>query len=1034
MRKVSAGNATITVTSNADNTKSASCSVKVCTAYNTYVNTTKVISFDSKEWYLIEDNSTTFDTGTVTLLSKECVAASKFNSNSSNSYGGSLVEAFVNEYYNQNISEGAKKVVNGNGMFLLTTQQANSITNEEIIKCSQYSETDDNYWWLSSSGNNNSNAACANGTTGKIQNNGNDVSNTYGVRPAIRINLESVIFSSETKKFSINPAILAVTSVSLDKKTVQTIDVDDTVSFTATVSPVYAEDKTVKWSVGGTDSSAIKLYSDASCTVEIGDDVTESLTVYAKGIYPGNATITVTSNADNTKSTSCSVKVCTAYNSYLNTTKVFTFDSKEWYLIEDNSTTFDTGTVTLLSKECVATSKFNSNSSNSYGGSLVEAFVNDYYTQNISEGAKKVVNGNGMFLLTTQQANSITNEEIIKCAQYSENDDNYWWLSSSGNTNSNAACANGTTGKIQNNGNDVSNTYGVRPAIKLNLPYVTFLPESNTFIQNQTAIVVTGISLDKTTPQTIDVDDTVSFTATIMPDDATDKKVKWSVSGPDSNAIKLYSDATCSTLVGNYTTSVDTVYVKGVSSGEATITVTSNADISKTASCKVMVNKKNGSINYETSNVSKKNGEASFINALTKTGNGKVSYVSDETSVATVDATTGEVTIINYGEANITATVEDSDTYTYTSKTTCYHLKIEKRNFDVTFNTKDHGTAPASQSIEEDGKVTKPADLTSTGYDFIGWYKEPTCIHKWDFNTDTISAETTIYAGWKTKTFTITWTNYNDSVLKKETVQYGDTPKYIGVIPTKPADVQYTYIFAGWDMEATAATENKTYKAIYIPKEIEKDDDKNNSNSGTQTSDATTVVTTFTDNPSKAAYVIISDAATGIEPSVKYTENKDINQKTVKIPDTINYDGVEYKVTSISEKAFKGNKTITTIIIGSNVKHIEKSSFEGCSKLKTAYIGSNVIEIGNGAFENCISLTKITIPAKCTKFGKNVFKGTKRLKTITIKSTKLTEKSVSKNAFNGVSKNVTIKVPKKMKKIYTKLFIKKGLSRKVKIK
>ena len=38
------------------------------------------------------------------------------------------------------------------------------------------------------------------------------------------------------------------------------------------------------------------------------------------------------------------------------------------------------------------------------------------------------------------------------------------------------------------------------------------------------------------------------------------------------------------------------------------------------------------------------------------------------------------------------------------------------------------------------------------------------------------------------------------------------------------------------------------------------------------------------------------------------------------------------------------------------------------------------------------------------------------------------------NAFKGVGDKVTIKVPKGKKKAYTKLFRKKGLSKKVKIK
>ena len=103
-------------------------------------------------------------------------------------------------------------------------------------------------------------------------------------------------------------ATVAVTSVTLNPSTAQTIDVDGKVSFTATVEPNDATDKTVKWSVTG---DAVTLYSDADCTAgnEVGADATETLTVYAKGISAGSATVTATSNADSNKSASCEVTV-----------------------------------------------------------------------------------------------------------------------------------------------------------------------------------------------------------------------------------------------------------------------------------------------------------------------------------------------------------------------------------------------------------------------------------------------------------------------------------------------------------------------------------------------------------------------------------------------------------------------------------------------------------------------------------------------------------------------------------------------------
>ncbi|MBQ6756537.1 MAG: S-layer homology domain-containing protein [Oscillospiraceae bacterium] len=101
----------------------------------------------------------------------------------------------------------------------------------------------------------------------------------------------------------------AVTGVTLDKTSATLTVGGDPATFTATVSPENATDKSVKWSVGGTDAGAVKLYSDADCITEVGAAATETLTVYAKGISAGSATVTATSNADSTKTANCEVTV-----------------------------------------------------------------------------------------------------------------------------------------------------------------------------------------------------------------------------------------------------------------------------------------------------------------------------------------------------------------------------------------------------------------------------------------------------------------------------------------------------------------------------------------------------------------------------------------------------------------------------------------------------------------------------------------------------------------------------------------------------
>ena len=199
--------------------------------------------------------------------------------------------------------------------------------------------------------------------------------------------------------------------------------------------------------------------------------------------------------------------------------------------------------------------------------------------------------------------------------------------------------------------------------------------------------------------------------------------------------------------------------------------------------------------------------------------------------------------------------------------------------------------------------------------------------------------------------------------------------------------------------------------------------------------------TATTQEPPKKGDVVADDkTSVKVEVSdvkkkeVEYKEPANKKAKTISIPATVKIDGVTYKVTKIDDNAFKNNKTVTKVTVGSNIKTIGKNAFSGATKLKTVKIGKNVTEIGANAFKGCSSLTSVTLPSKATKIGANAFNGCKKLKTIKITSTKLSSKTVAKNAFKGLTKATTIKVPKKKLSAYKKLFKQKVLSSKVKVK
>ena len=67
--------------------------------------------------------------------------------------------------------------------------------------------------------------------------------------------------------------------------------------------------------------------------------------------------------------------------------------------------------------------------------------------------------------------------------------------------------------------------------------------------------------------------------------------------------------------------------------------------------------------------------------------------------------------------------------------------------FTVKFDTDGICASPASQQIASGGKVNQPSDLNPSGYVFYGWFKDSARTQKWNFGTDTVTADTTIYAG-----------------------------------------------------------------------------------------------------------------------------------------------------------------------------------------------------------------------------------------------------------------------------------------------
>ncbi len=103
-------------------------------------------------------------------------------------------------------------------------------------------------------------------------------------------------------------------------------------------------------------------------------------------------------------------------------------------------------------------------------------------------------------------------------------------------------------------------------------------------------------------------------------------------------------------------------------------------------------------------------------------------------------------------------------------------------------------------------------------------------------------------------------------------------------------------------------------------------------------------------------------------------DGRKISKKKINIPNTVEYNGTEYKVYAISKNAFSGNKKIRSVILGKNIERIEKNAFKGCKKLKkVTFKGNKVKFIGESAFKKTKKGITFKIPKK--KAYKKLLKG-----------------------------------------------------------
>jgi hypothetical protein len=361
-------------------------------------------------------------------------------------------------------------------------------------------------------------------------------------------------------------------------------------------------------------------------------------------------------------------------------------------------------------------------------------------------------------------------------------------------------------------------------------------------------------------------------------------------------------------------------------------------------------------------------------------------------------------------------------------------FKDTLKQFTVTFNNYDgkmlyRAVVDAGSNVTYLGSTPTKAGTESLDYTFTGWDKELT----------NILADTVITAQFESapKTLYVSFKNDDGTLLKTETVKYGEAVAYTGATPTKERTAQYTYSFAGWDKTLSNITVDCERWATYSEKvnqytvtfknydgsELKKytvaygsavifdgttpvkpaDDDSGYAFVGwdAETSFITSdvVATAKFQKADYLDYVLSS----GGNSYVVYRNSAVSLPSILSIPAT----HLSKPVSAIGDSAFKSCGSLSSLILPENITKIGDSAFQLCSNISSFSISPNLVSIGDHAFSDDVGLVSVGNQSKLVSISANAFSGCTALATIAFPALQ----SMGEGAFYGCTSLDNVLLP-----------------------
>lgn len=218
----------------------------------------------------------------------------------------------------------------------------------------------------------------------------------------------------------------------------------------------------------------------------------------------------------------------------------------------------------------------------------------------------------------------------------------------------------------------------------------------------------------------------------------TSVKVKASAAGKATLAVKVGTTDFQYKSNTNITLSSTSTEYEFTGSATDTIAITmkasSKAMYLKSIAVTYSSNKPSAGISFPASSYQTFLGETFTAPKLINPNHLTISYASSDSKVATVDASTGSVTILNAGVTNITASYNDKNSqYNPSTTTASYRLQVIRSPYEIIFSEEGFLDASDVTSVTRD-------DFTATFSGGSKYYDKGSAVRVYSGNTLTISS------------------------------------------------------------------------------------------------------------------------------------------------------------------------------------------------------------------------------------------------------------------------------------------------------